>query len=479
MSQKKLLKNSGIYSILMLLQKGINFILIPVLTVYLSTYDYGVVAIVIAINAFLNVFYLLSLPGTLNRFYYEFKDDQNKVKKLFGTIITFVLLNSFVVTLIIFLGRKWLLLPFLEDVDFFPFMALGLISVIFNPCYTIYQSSLQSRQEGVRFGKNNAIFFLVNIILLLTSVIFFDMGAKGVLGSLAITNVVFFIYTLSRFRKDITFGIDVDILKKSLKYAFPLIPHTLSGVTTMLIDRIIINKLLNTSLVGIYSIGNNFGSIVFLIASGINQAFVPWFNQKIKDNSQKSIPEIAKLIIVFYCLVALGLSFFGKEVIMLITPKEYHISWMVIPCIAFAFVYHGVYYFFASALFYDIQGRGNRIIPVFTILAAVINIILNIILIPRHGIFGAAVATLIGKFLLSVSLSFFYNRFVEIQYPVLYMIFIPLGFYALSLVSYISYAEIYHFLSIKIIIFVVVLVFCFLFFKKKIKTLFKEKKIFS
>ena len=76
MSQKELLKNSGIYSILMLLQKGINFILIPVLTIYLSTYDYGIVAIVVAINAFLNVFYLLSLPGTLNRFYYEFKDDQ-------------------------------------------------------------------------------------------------------------------------------------------------------------------------------------------------------------------------------------------------------------------------------------------------------------------------------------------------------------------------------------------------------------------
>ncbi|SEK77444.1 Membrane protein involved in the export of O-antigen and teichoic acid [Aquimarina amphilecti] len=478
MSQKKLLKNSGIYSILMLFQKGINFILIPVLTIYLSTYDYGVVAIVIAINAFLNVFYLLSLPGTLNRFYYEFKDDQEKIKKLFGTIITFVLFNSFVVTGIIFLGRKWLLLPFLENVDFFPFMALGLVSVIFNPCYAIYQSSLQARQEGVRFGKNNAIFFLVNIILLLTSVILLDMGAKGVLGSLAITNIIFFIYTLSRFRKDITFGIDVDILKKSLKYAFPLIPHTLSGVTTMLIDRIIINKLLNTSLVGIYSIGNNFGSIVFLIASGINQAFVPWFNQKIKDNDQKSIPEIAKLLIVFYSVIALGLSFFSKEVIMLITPKAYHASWIVIPCISFAFVYHGVYYFFASALFYDIQGRGNRIIPVFTILAAAINIVLNITLIPRYGIFGAAVATLISKFLLSVSLSFFYNKFVQIKYPVLYMVLMPLGFYIVSLLSYMPYFDVYHFLSLKIIIFVVVLFLCFLHFKKRIKTLFKQKRIF-
>lgn len=463
----------------MLLQKGINFILIPVLTIYLSTYDYGIVAIVTAINGFLNVFYLLSLHGTLNRFYYEFKDDPIAVKRLFGTIITFVLVNSFVITLIIFLGRKWLLLPFLEDVAFFPFMVLGLISVVFNPCYTIYQSSLQAKQEGVRFGKNNMMFFLVNISLLLLSVIVFDMGAKGVLGALAITNIVFFVYTVSRFRKELVFGIDMTILKKSLKYAFPLIPHTLSGVTTMLVDRVIINKLLNTSLVGIYSIGNNFGSIVFLIASGINQAFVPWFNQKIKSNDQQSIPEIAKLLIAFYSIVALGLSFFGKEIIMLITPQAYHTSWIVIPCISFAFVYHGAYYFFASALFYDIQGRGNRVIPIFTVLAAIINIILNITLIPIYGIIGAAIATLISKFLLSISLSFLYNRFVKVKYPVLYMIIVPLGFYFLSLFSYVSYFEVYQFLSLKIMIFVFVLFLCFLHFKKKIQKLFKQKKIFS
>ncbi|TXE12997.1 oligosaccharide flippase family protein [Seonamhaeicola algicola] len=468
----KLIKNSSIYSVLMLLQKGINFILIPVLTVYLSTYDYGVVAVVLAINAFLNVFYLLALHGTLNRFYYEYKDNELMVKKLFGTIITFILFNSVVVTLILLLGRKWLLNPFLGDVSFSPYMILGLISVVLNPCYTIYQNSLQARQEGIRYGKNNAAFFLVNISLVLLSVTVFNLGAKGVLGSLAVTNIIFFIYTLFSFKNNIVFGVDKKLLKKSLKYAFPLIPHTLSGVATMLIDRILINKLLNASLTGVYSIGNNFGSVVFLIASGINQAFVPWFNQKVKANDVDDLGSVSKALILFYCLIALGLSFFGKEVIMFVTPKPYHISWQVIPFISFAFVYHGVYYFFAGSLFYDIQGRGNRIIPIATISAAVLNIVLNVTLIPMYGINGAAISTLMTKIALAISLKFFYTRYLKINYPDLFLLLVPFVFFIISLFSFYQIANFW----IKLLLYLAIVLIIYIVMKNKVTTVIKLLK---
>ncbi|MDO7137097.1 lipopolysaccharide biosynthesis protein [Algibacter lectus] len=471
MSQTSLLKNSGIYSVLMLLQKGINFLLIPILTVYLSTYDYGVVAVVLAVNAFLNVFYLLALHGALNRFYYEYKEDEIMVKKLFGTIITFILVNSFIVTLILFLGKNLLLKPFLGEVAFSPYMLLGLVSVVFNPCYTIYQSSLQARQHGVRFGKNNAAFFIVNISLLLISVLIFKLGAEGVLGSLAITNIFFFIYTLFRFKNDISFGIDKELLKKTLKYAFPLIPHTLSGVATMLIDRILINRMISVSLSGIYSIGSNFGSIVFLVASGINQAFVPWFNQKVKENNTSDFSNVSKGLIVLYCLIALGLSFFGKEVIMYVTPEDYHQSWQVIPFISFAFVYHGVYYFFAGSLFYDIKGRGNRIIPISTISAAILNIVLNITLIPKFGIIGAAVSTLVTKMILSLSLKFFYRKYLDIKYPELFLLLIPLLFFCISLLSFFDVFG----LDIKVLIYIIILILAIFPFKSKIISQLKSR----
>lgn len=475
MSKTGLFKNSAIYSAITLLQKGINFLLIPILTIYLSTYDYGVIALIVSINAFLNVFYLLALPGTLNRFYYEYEGNEIQEKKLFGTIITFVLMNSFFMSLVIILFRKYVLQPFLQEVPFFPFMALGLISVVLNPCYAIYQSSLQARQEGVRFGKNNSAFFVVNISLLLLAVLVFDMGAEGVLGALAITNIVFFGFTLIRFRKDFLFGIDKEILRKSLRYALPIVPHTLSGVATMFIDRILINKLLSTSLVGIYSVGNNFGGIVFLLASGVNQAFLPWFNQQFKKDGKKQIVKAARYLILLYCVVALGLSFFGKEVVALITPEVYHGAWEVIPLIAFAFVYHGVYHFFASALFYDIKGRGNRIIPISTVSVALLNIILNFAMIPSYGIVGAALATLLSKIILVVSLSFFYNKYVDLKYPIKYMLFVPALFFLISLIGYSSFMG-NHQLLFKVLLFVLIITGIFQYSKKDLKGLYNFKR---
>ncbi len=474
--KNKLLHNSGIYSIISLLQKGINFFLIPILTAYLTTFDYGVVAVVFSINAFLNVFYLLSLNGSLDRFYYEHKDDEELVKKLFGTIVTFVFLMSVILSIIIVIGHRWIIDPFLSNVDFYPYMILGMISVLFNPLFTIFQSTLQARQEGKKFGKNNILFFFANITFLLISVLVFNLGAKGVLGSLALTNFIFFIYTLFHFGKEIQFGINFPILRASLKYSLPLVPHSLSGVVTNVIDKLFINNLMSTSFAGIYNIGNTFGSIVLLIASGVNQAFAPWFNEQIKEEKYNEIPQKAKLLIMFYSVIALGLSFFGKEVIYFITPEAYHQAWKVIPFIAYAFVFHGVYYFFSAPIFYDISGKGNRVLPFFTISSAALNIILNLVLIPKHGIIGAALATLISKFILVISLSFVYNKFLNIKYEKLSMIFIPLIYLIISLISYYPF-KFYDGLFIKIAAFIISFSVSAWFLKKDLKRLKKQVNI--
>lgn len=467
MVKSKIIANSGIYTLINLLQKGINFLLIPVLTAYLSTYDYGVVAVVTAINAFLNVFYLLSLNGCLNRFYYEYREDKEKIRKLFGTIITFVLGFSSLLSIVLILGHSIFLDPFLKNVDFYPYMLLGMVSVLFNPVFTIYQNTLQARQEGKNYGRNNLSFFFTNLILLLTSVIIFDMGAKGVLGALALTNIIFFIYTILQFGKEIKFGIDSVILKQSLKYSLPLVPHALSGVTTNIIDRLFVNSMISTSVTGIYTLGSTFGSIIFLIASGINQAFVPWFTQQVKNQDIKKIPGFAKGLVFVYSLIALGISFFSKEIIKWVTPDAYHEAWKIVPLIAFAFVFHGCYYFFSTPFFYDMSGKGSRTLPVFTISAALVNILLNYFLIEKYGIMGAASATLLAKLFLVLGLSFRYRKFVNIPYNNQFMILLPMLFFGISCTVYVEFPTRYE-LAIKIILYLLVTLIAAFFSRNKI-----------
>lgn len=470
MDIKSLIKNSSIYGIILLLQKGINFILIPILTAYLTPDDYGIISVVTTINAFLNVFYLFGFHGSLNRFYYEYKHDDAKTKRLFGTVITFVIVNSTILTSILLLSKEFSIEPFLGKIEFYPYMLLGLISVLFNPIFTIFQNSLQAKQNATDYGKNNMYFFIINLSLLIVGVVLLNLGAIGVIGALAITNFVFFLYSIFKYKNSFSLGIDLEILKKIINYSLPILPHTLSGVATNLIDRLLINKLLSTSLVGIYSIGNNFGTIVFIVAQGINQAFVPWFNEKVKSNNVSDLAITSKFLVLIYCITALGLSFFGKEVIMFITPESYHASWVVIPFIAFAFVFHGVYYFYAGVLFYDIKGRGNRLIPFSTVGAALMNIILNMLLIPKYGIIGAGLATLVSKFSLSLSLKFYYNKYLDIKYPEKFLLCIPLLFFGVSLITFYLETSLLSFI-IKLSIFLIVVLLVIIYFKKERITL--------
>ena len=193
MNNKIIFLNSGIYSFLNLFQKGINFLLIPVLTIYLTTLDYGVVAVITAVNAFLSKIFLFSLTSSITRFYYEYQQDIVKVKKLIGTIVTFVLITSTGLTIILFFGHELFLNPFLKEIEFYHYMAIGLLSVLFSPLFVIYQHTLQVKQEGAKYGKLNFLFFITNLVLLLIGVIVLDQKAIGVIGALTITNIFFFL----------------------------------------------------------------------------------------------------------------------------------------------------------------------------------------------------------------------------------------------------------------------------------------------
>src|SRR5690606_31955519 len=160
---------------------------------------------------------------------------------------------------------------------------------------------------------------------------------------------------------------------------------------------------------------------------------------------------------------------------ILITPKSYHESWIVIPLIAYAFVFHGIYYFFAGVLFYDITGKGNRIIPFVTISTAVINISLNLYAIPKYGILGAAASTLASKIILAVSLSFIYKKFININYSSAFLLIMPFILFLISLITYTPTSNLPQFFIVKCFIFLLAVIACCIFVKKDIKSIFKKK----
>lgn len=427
---KNLLKNSVIYTVFSLLPKIIGFFLLPLYTALLTPDDYGIVGIVNSIVSFLSIFYLLSLNSTFARYYPEVKDDKKKIDELFGTIFYTVILNSFLLSVILMILYKWIFPPILGDIPFYPYMAIGMISIALSPIYQVFVSTYQIRQMGMPFAVTNFCFFFVNIILNVIFITVFRLGAIGLIVSTAITNFGFSIYALFKFINEFGIHYKPNHLKKYLKYSLPLVPHNLSSWTMVMIDRLFINRLISTAVVGLYNVGFQVSNIMSMLVAAITQAYSPFFFEQMQngDKGRNVIINVASLTTILLSFLGLILSVFSKEVIDIMAAEEYIESYKIVPFLTFSFVFNGVYVFVAGPLYMS----STHIFSIISVFGAILNVSLNIFMIPRYGFVGAAFASLLQRVITSIIYAFsgYYKEPVNFNWALIFGF--PIGAFIVS-----------------------------------------------
>ncbi|MGB1309001.1 MAG: lipopolysaccharide biosynthesis protein [Oceanihabitans sp.] len=427
-NKKKLAKNSLIYALFTLLQRGFAFFLIPLYTTQLSTEEYGILGIVMAAIPFFVLIAGLSLRGSTAYFYYEFKDNNpDYLKKLWGSSFTLVVLLSVCFACFLWLSKSFILDAFFNDIPFYPYLLLALISVATQPVYYYYQSMLKAKQEANRAALLDFVYFFIIISLTILFILYFKFKAEGALLALAISNVIFFFYSIYGALKEISFCLHKEQLKKVLKYALPILPHNLSAWAMNLADRIILNSLTTLSLVGLFDIGSQIGKLINVITLGVNSAYSPWFFEQLKASKENKnvIANVTNKIVLLYILFATAISWLAPELLKLISNEAFHTAWTVVPFIAYAFVVNGFYYSFSNVFFLE----KTKYLPIITGVGAIINIALNFIFIPLYGIMGAAIANILAKSIFALIAYTVSQKLYYIPYQIKKIIlFIVLGF---------------------------------------------------
>ena len=198
MSTKKVIVNSGIYAIASVFQKAISFLLLPLYTFYLNPIDYGIIGLALPLVNLLSVTFTLSLEGAVTRFYSDYKNDTKKLQEFFGTVISFVAINSIVIGALIILLKDYLLSSYIESVPFYPYFLLSILIAIVNPIYTIYQTILRTKQEAKEHAINSSLNFLLLILFNVIFIAILKIGAVGQLLSYLITGFLFSVWSIYR-----------------------------------------------------------------------------------------------------------------------------------------------------------------------------------------------------------------------------------------------------------------------------------------
>lgn len=393
---KKLTKNAAVYGVFSLLQKGFGFFLLPLYTTVLTANELGIISTSSAVISFLAIVFGLSLRGSTAYYYYKFKDSNPELlKRLYGTSFITILSFSLLMLSLLLVFKTWTLDNLFYNIPFYPYVLLSLFSICLQPIYLFYQSLLKAKQEAKKSATLDFLYFGFMIGLTIVFILFLDFKAEGALLAGAIANFIVVIVSVNSMTKDISFHFDLSLFKMSMKYSLPILPHNISGWAMNMIDKLMLNSMNSLSVVALFDVGSQLGKIVNIISLGVNSAYSPWFFNQVNSNknNKRNIAKITYKIIVFYCFIAVVVSWLSPEIFKLISRTEYHDSWRVVPFISIAFVINGFYFSYSNVFFLD----NTKYLPLITIFGAICNIVLNYFMIRSYGIMGAALSSLFTK----------------------------------------------------------------------------------
>ena len=408
-----LFKNTFIYTLLQLVNSGIPFLLLPVLTRYLTPEDYGMIATYNTFVGVLSVFVGLSMSGAVGVSFFHLK--QEELKKYIGNVFNILLIATSLVLLIVILFQP-LLVERLKLPAFWLYIA---IFVAWMQMITSINLTLwRSQQKAKPFAFYEMYQTLFNISLSLLLVVALHYGWEGRVTGTAAAAIIFgllsivFIYK----RGYAVLNYSAAYMKDAFKFGTHLIPHQMALWMRSGVDILLITSIVGVSQTGLYSVGFQFGMVVGIFASAFNNAFSPYLFEKLKNITpeiQKNLVKFTYVYFVGIVIFAMALSTFFIWLIPYFLGEQFHAASEYIYWISLAYAFQGMYLMVVNYIFY---AKKNHLLSMVTISTSIFHVVLSYVLIHHYGAIGAAYASVFSFFLTFVSVWRISGRVVEMPW---------------------------------------------------------------
>jgi O-antigen/teichoic acid export membrane protein len=389
---KKLATHSAVYGAADVLQSGINFLLIPVYTSFLSPADYGNLALLLLFGTLAKIVFRLGLDSGFFRVHYDQEDAPSRLA-LAGTVSVFAAAAGAAL-----LVGTIVLAPFLSRALFGSepaparWVVLVAADVAVGTLAFVPLALLRIEDRPVAFSLFSGLRHLANIALKVV-LLWRGLGVEGALLSDLASTVLFVLALLPLLKRRVSRVWRTDLLADALGFGLPKVPHGLMVQAQNLADRKILDLFVSRAEVGIYSFGYAFGAGVKFASSAFEPAWGPYVYSRVKEpGAPRVLARTASHAFAGFLFVALAVALLAPEAVTLMTPRrpEFRAAAPIVPVVALAYLLHGV--FLLTSIGIGIERRA-RFYPIVTAAAAGVNLAANFLWIPRHGMMGAAWAT--------------------------------------------------------------------------------------
>lgn len=413
---------------------GIAYITTPIYTRLLTSTEYGQTSVFLTWMQIFGIVAMFCLSyGVFNNGMLDYKEDRDRFSFSLLILSNIITLLLFLIVLVIYpLITLWL------NIDL-PLLLLMFSVFATQPAYNFWLA----RQRYEYKYKTTLVFSIlmalvsptVAIICILIKSDHLYARLFGAEVPLILIYIGFYIYLGNKSKHRIKY----DYWKYALKFNVALIPHYLSTYLLGSSDKIMISYLVSNSATAYYSVAYSIAAIVTIIWAAANSSLIPYTYEKCEKKDYKAISIVTLPILTLFAVACVFIILLAPEIVSIMATEDYREAIYVIPPIVGGVFFQVQYYMYANVLYYM---KKPKYVMIGSIVAAILNIVLNYIFISAYGYIAAGYTT-IACYLIQASIDYFAMRKVMGQsiYNIKYIGILSAVIFAISIFGNITYSH--------------------------------------
>lgn len=397
----KLVKQSFYYALGEIVPKIVSFLLLPIYTTFLSTSDYGILNYTNSFMLFLFVLCTLSLNSFLLRYYFE-KEDETYRKKIVGNIFSAIIVINLFFSVIFYVSLPFFIEKYSIQVPWKPYFQLALLTNFLEVFSVVPLVFYRVEQQAKRFLWLNLGRTLLQMLLTFLFIVVFDWGLLGHYYGKLFSLIPFFFIYWAIMVKNVQFNINLKQIKQAISFSLPILPGAIAYIALSMSDRLIMERYVSVSLIGVYSLAYTLALTLNMVIQGFYKAVEPEIFKQYNTPSFDSFIQKAQngFFFVTY-LGAMVLTLFSQEFFKIMSSKDFYTGYLYVPILMIGVLMTGQNVILGGIVMAE---KKTKVMGIATLIGATINIFLNVFFIPILGIYVAATSAAISFFVMNIIL---------------------------------------------------------------------------
>lgn len=391
---KELATQTIVYGLSGVLNQVVSVLTAPVFLHYFTPADYGIMAMVSTTAGLLGLVLGLGMGPAIFRQYYDCSTEVEK-QELFTTALILLLISSaaILVPAVILSSEISRLVLSMDGAKHY--LVIKFTAMLLGPLSTVPKAFFRAEKKARQYAIVSIAVMIVNVLLSLVLAVVMDLRVMGALLADLFASVVVVILIFPSLVRNLRLSINTSRAKRLLSFGIPiglgLLPMYLIDVA----DRYFLRSFSTLEQVGLYSVAYKFP---WIIKGMIVQSFVlAWgpFVVSMKDqrNAKEAIAVIATGFLLVLLGVTLAFSLLSPEILKVFAAPEFWSAYRVVPILCLSYSIYGLYYIFNAGIYVT---QKTQYVPAVIGFAMMVNLAANFLLVPRHGMMGAAIATFLA-----------------------------------------------------------------------------------